>query len=73
VEGWEGKPKGMLQIICERSFINPEKKDDCTLHGKKDAFGKVIPETSLKHLMSLLTDFIEEKTLLQYTMGGNWK
>jgi hypothetical protein len=49
------------------------KKEDCMLHGKKDAFGKVIPETSLKHLMSLLTDFIEEKTLLQYTMGGNWK
>ena len=25
-----------------------------------------MPETSLKHLMSLLTDFIEEETLLQY-------
>jgi hypothetical protein len=28
--------------------------------------GNVIRETSLKHLMSLLTDFIEEETLLQY-------
>ena len=43
-----------------------KKKEDYTLDGKKDAFGKVIPETSLKHLMILLTDFIEEETLLQY-------
>ncbi len=67
VEGWEGKPKGMLQILWERGFVDPlKKKEDYTLQGKKDAFGKVNPETSLKHLMSLLTDFIEEETLLQY-------
>jgi hypothetical protein len=37
------------------------------LHGKQNTFGKVMPETSLlKHLMSLLTDFIAEETLLQY-------
>ncbi len=57
----------MLQILWERGFVDPlKKKEDYTLQGKKDAFGKVIPETSLKHLMSLLTDFIEEETLLQY-------
>jgi hypothetical protein len=68
VERWEGKPKGMLQILLEQGFIKirQKKKEDYTFHGKKDAFGKVIPETSLKHLMSLLTDFIEEETLLQY-------
>jgi hypothetical protein len=67
VEGWEGKPKGMLQILWERGFVDPsKKKEDYTLQGKKDAFGKVNPETSLKHLMSLLTDFIEEEILLQY-------
>jgi hypothetical protein len=60
----------MLQILWERGFINPvKKKEDYTLHGKKDAFGKVVPETILKHLMSLLTDFIEEETLLQYHGG----
>jgi hypothetical protein len=64
VEGWEGKPKGrMLQIQWEQGFINPAKY---MILGKKDAFGKLIPETSLKYLMSLLTDFIEEETLLQY-------
>jgi hypothetical protein len=44
------------------------------LHGKKDAFGKVVlSERSRKHLMSLLTDFIKEETLLQCTMGGYWE
>jgi hypothetical protein len=41
VEGWEGKPKGMLQILWERGFVDPsKKKENCTLQGKKDAFGK---------------------------------
>jgi hypothetical protein len=67
VEGWEGKPKGVLQILWERGFVDQlKKKEDYTLQGKKDAFGKVNPKTSLKHLVSLLTDFIEEETLLQY-------
>jgi hypothetical protein len=67
VEGWEGKPKGMLQILWERGFIDPaKKKEDCTIDGKKDALGNVDPETSLKRLMSLLTDFINEETLLQH-------
>jgi hypothetical protein len=67
VEGWEGTPKEMLQILLEQGFINPAKrKEDYMLHGKNDVSGKVLPETSLKYLMSLLTDFIEEETLLQY-------
>ena len=67
-EGWVGKPKGMLQILWERGFIDPEKtnKADYTLSGKKDAYGNIILQTSLKHLMSLQIDFIEEETLLQY-------
>jgi hypothetical protein len=28
VEGWEGKPKGMLQILWEQGFINPAKKEE---------------------------------------------
>jgi hypothetical protein len=57
----------MLQILWERGFLDPEKKkEDYTADGKKDAFGNVICETSLKHLTSLLTDYIEEETLLQY-------
>jgi hypothetical protein len=46
------------------SHSSNQKKEDYKLHGKKDAFRKVIPEASLKYLMSLLTDFIKEETLL---------
>jgi hypothetical protein len=63
-----GKPKGMLQVLRERGFIDPAKRKEGghTINGKKDAFGNVIRETSsLKHLMSLLIDFIQEETLLQ--------
>jgi hypothetical protein len=38
IEGWEGKPKGMLQVLWERGFIDPtKKKEDYTIDGKKDA------------------------------------
>ena len=43
-----------------------QKEGDCAIDGKKDAFGNIILETSLKHLMGLLVDFIQEETLLQY-------
>jgi hypothetical protein len=76
-KGWEGKPKGMLQVLWERGFIDPAKKKegDCAIDGKKDAFGNVIRKTSLKHLMSLLVDFIQEETLLQChgsCLGWRW-
>ena len=60
--------EGMLQILWESDFIDPEKqnKGDYTLNGKKDAYGNIILQTSLKHLMSLQTDFIEEETMLQF-------
>jgi uncharacterized protein YcgL (UPF0745 family) len=58
-EGIAANPMGA------RLYQSSEKKEDYLLHGKKDAFGKVIPGTSLDHLMSLLTDFIsKEDTLL---------
>jgi hypothetical protein len=40
VEGWEEKPKGMLQILWQRGFIDPAKKKEYyTVDGKKDGFG----------------------------------
>ena len=46
--------KDMLQILWERGFIDPEKKNkwDYTLNGKNDRYG-IILQSSLKHLMSL--------------------
>jgi hypothetical protein len=71
IEGWNGKPKGMLQILWERGFIDPaiepaKAESFYTNDGKKDAFGNLIPGTSLRKMMSSLIDFINEETLLQY-------
>jgi hypothetical protein len=53
-KGWVGKPKGMLQMLWERGFIDPSRAVD------------LIPGTSLRMMMSSLMDFIEEETLLQF-------
>ncbi len=66
-EGWVGKPKGMLQVLWERGFIDPAKGwNDYTLNRKKDNFGNIIFATSVKSLTQSLLDFLEEETLLQY-------
>ena len=71
VEGWAGKPKGMLQILWERGFIDPavdanKAEKYFTNDGKKDAFGNLIEGTSLRKMVKELFDFVEEETLLQY-------
>jgi hypothetical protein len=66
VEGWEGKAKGMLQILFERGIIDPTGMSEYTVDGRNDAFGNLITETSLRHLMEQLSDFQDEETLLQY-------
>jgi hypothetical protein len=68
VEGWEGKQKGLLQILWERGFVDVNNLSAYTVDGKKDEYGVIQKETSLKHLMSNCTDFEEEESLLQ-SMG----
>ena len=68
VEGWEGKQKGLLQVLWERGFIDVNHLSAYTIDGRKDAYGVVQKETSLKHLMTNCTDFEEEESLLQ-SMG----
>ena len=66
-EGWEGKSKGMLQVLWERGFIDPEKTDqDYTVNGEKDGFGNGIEGTSLRKMVESLLDCVQEETLLQY-------
>ena len=71
IEGREGKPKGMLQILWERGFIDPNIPVDTlynayTIANKQDQYGKEIPNTGLAELVSAFPDFVGEKTLLQY-------
>jgi hypothetical protein len=67
-EGWMDKPKGMLQMLWERGFIDVTKLQQYTVDGKKDVYGVLVPNTSLKFMVSNLLDFEEEESLLQ-SMG----
>jgi hypothetical protein len=66
--GWEGKPKGLKQVLWERGFIEEAFVDEYTINPKFGADGDVIPESedySLLFFMSTCLDFAGEKTALQ--------
>jgi len=65
-EGWEGKPKGMLQILWERGWIDDKQLSKYSVPGSKDLLtGKVDESTSLRVLISSCSDFKNEDTALQ--------
>jgi hypothetical protein len=65
IQGWEGKPKGMEQILWERGWIDPKvARKVYTVHGTKDSMGAVRKDTSLQYLMSNLKDFETQETML---------
>ncbi len=71
-EGWMGKPKGMLQILFERGFLDTRGKTNdeivkyYTVNGRKDDNGNEIANTSLKKIVANLPDFRNEITQLQF-------
>ena len=65
-EGWEGKSKGLLQILWERGLIDGSKHTGYTLDGKKDANGIIDLNTSLRHLMGVCSDFVNEKGMMEF-------
>jgi hypothetical protein len=66
--GWEGQPKGLLQVLAEQGLIEREPLEKYTLEGQKDAItGKVDLQYSLQHLLNECNDFKkDEETTLQY-------
>jgi hypothetical protein len=67
LKGWQGQPKGMLQVLWERGFIDGSKSEKYyTLEGRKDQFSNIDLTTSVKMMMERQMDFVEEETLLQY-------
>ena len=76
--GWAGTPKGMLQILYERGFINAAlvntaRSTRYSKLGKKNDFekdtGKIMDECkqySLTHLFSKCSDFTNEITDLEH-------
>jgi hypothetical protein len=66
LQGWEGKAKGMEQILWERGWIDPSQdRRTYTVIGKKDSMGALRKDTSLRYLMSNLKDFEGQETMLQ--------
>ena len=67
VEGWEGKPKGALQLLYKQGWINPtDNPKEYTMKGKLDEFGNRDLKTSLKCLILQQPDFMNQKTMLQH-------
>ncbi len=65
--GWEGKSKGLLQVLWERGLLDPHLLDKYTLEGKKDPIsGKSDLQYSLRNITAECTDFKNEETALQY-------
>jgi hypothetical protein len=65
IQGWEGKPKGMEQILWERGWIDPTlARKVYTVRGTKDSMGAVRKDTSLQYLMSNLKHFEMQETML---------
>ena len=65
--GWEGKPKGLLQVLGERGLIERAALERYTLDGRKDAItGRIDLQYSLRSLLGKCRDFKEEETALQF-------
>jgi hypothetical protein len=67
-EGWVGKPKGIYQVLWERGWLDPDNLKQYTMNGKKDRYGIIQLQSSLKNLLRSCRDFQEEESLLQ-SMG----
>jgi hypothetical protein len=65
VSGWEGRGKGMLQILWERGWINVNKLSEYKMVLQDDA-GFIVKDYSLSILMGSCTDFANEKSQLEY-------
>ena len=61
------KPKGALQLLYERRWIDPTiNPKEYTIKGKMDEFGNRNMKTSLKSMILCQPDFMNQQTMLQY-------
>ncbi|KAI2492116.1 hypothetical protein MHU86_22452 [Fragilaria crotonensis] len=68
-KGWEGQPKGLLQVLWERGWIDEGQLERYTMDPTTDDDGEVLEgaeEWSLRVLMASCLDFAEEMTALQH-------
>jgi hypothetical protein len=65
--GWYNQPKGALQLLYERRFIDtsiPNSEKYYTMKGRKKRDGSIDLSTSLISLLNLLPDFQDKETML---------
>jgi hypothetical protein len=66
-QGWEGQPKGLMQVLWERGLIDTSSLEQYTLDGRKDPIaGGVNLRSSLCHILANCNDFKDEETALEY-------
>ncbi len=58
--------KGLLQVLWERGLIDGSKSKHYLLIGKKDDLGTVDNSTSLRHIMGMCHNFLNEEGMLQH-------
>ena len=67
IKGWMNKSKGMMQILYERGFINPNwSVKDCTQKGLKFPNGGYDTKLKYRKMVEDLPDFKGEQTRLEY-------
>ena len=70
-EGWGGRPKGLLQVLWERGWVDERKISEYSLKGTKnqmDDNGDILPQYRrfvLRTLMAECADFKEEKSAME--------
>ena len=68
-KGWQGQPKGLLQVLWERGWIDEANLEKYTMDPATDDDGEVLEgaeEWSLRVLMTSCLDFAEEMTAFQH-------
>ena len=66
-QGWEGQPKGLMQVLWERGLIDTSSLEQYTLDGRKNPItGEVNLRSSLRHILANCNDFKDEETALEY-------
>jgi hypothetical protein len=65
VSGWEGREKGMLQVLWEHGWIDVNKLSEYKLL-LQDDLGFIKKDYSLSVLMGTCTDFANEKSQLEF-------
>ena len=61
-----GKSKGLLQVLWERGLIDEMSIEKYKLTGKNDDFGIVDNSTSLRHMMTMCSDFLHEQGMMEF-------